>query len=48
MQWGDQHVNDGHGPVVLRHRDTGETVQVQLRTSSGLPVQPDEIVPEAR
>lgn len=47
MQWGDQHVNGGHGPVVLRHRDTGEQVQVELRTASGAPVQPHEIVPSA-
>jgi phosphoribosylformylglycinamidine synthase len=26
----------------------GENVQVELRTSSGLPVQPNEIVPRAR
>jgi DNA-binding HxlR family transcriptional regulator len=48
MQWGDQHVNDGEGPVVLEHRDSGEKVQVELRTSSGLSVQPNEIVPRSR
>ena len=45
MQWGDQYVNDGHGPVELRHRQTGETVGVELRTGSGRPVQPNEIEP---
>ncbi|MGD9999820.1 MAG: winged helix-turn-helix transcriptional regulator [Ilumatobacteraceae bacterium] len=48
MQWGDQHVNGGAGPVELRHRDSGETVQVQLRTVSGRPVEPDQIVPVVR
>lgn len=48
MQWGDQHVNGGHGPVILQHRPTGEPVQVELRTTSGLPVQANEIVPRAR
>jgi DNA-binding HxlR family transcriptional regulator len=45
MQWGDQYVNDGHGPVELRHRGTDELVGVELRTSSGRPVEPNEIEP---
>jgi DNA-binding HxlR family transcriptional regulator len=45
MQWGDQYVNNGHGPVELRHRSTGELVGVELRTSTGRPVQPNEIEP---
>jgi DNA-binding HxlR family transcriptional regulator len=48
MQWGDQHVNGGNGPVSLHHRDTGEQVHLQLRTTSGQLVEPNEIVPRAR
>jgi DNA-binding HxlR family transcriptional regulator len=48
MHWGDQHINGGTGPIELRHRDSGEAVEVQLRTTSGRPVAPDEIVPVVR
>jgi DNA-binding HxlR family transcriptional regulator len=44
MRWGDEHVNGGIGPVELRHRTSGEPVEVQLRTSSGRRVEPNEIV----
>ena len=45
MTWGDRHVNDGLGPVVLEDRVTGERVGVELRSASGRLVQPNEIVP---
>jgi DNA-binding HxlR family transcriptional regulator len=48
MQWGDQHVNGGNGPVSLHQRDTGERVHLQLRTTSGQLVEPNEIVPQTR
>lgn len=47
MQWGDEYVNGGNGPVTLRHRDTGATVGVELRTANG-PVEPNQIVPTLR
>lgn len=48
MQWGDQHVNDGDGPVSLHHRESGEQVRLELRTTSGALVEPNEIIPRAR
>lgn len=35
MQWGDRWLDDRGGPVVLRHRDCGERVGVQLRCAAG-------------
>jgi DNA-binding HxlR family transcriptional regulator len=35
MQWGDRWLDDGHGPIELRHHGCGETVSVQLRCASG-------------
>ena len=47
MEWGDQYVNDGNAPVSLRERATGDEVRLELRTVSGRPVQPNEIVARA-
>lgn len=47
MQWGDAYVNEGDGPVTLRHRDTGAIVRVELRTPEG-PIEPHEIQPVLR
>ena len=44
MEWGDEYVYGGAGPVVLRERTTGEQVRLELRTSTG-PVEPSQIVP---
>ena len=43
MQWGDRWLDDGGGPVELRHRDCGEPVAVQLSCAAGHPVTPDEL-----
>ncbi|MCU1400157.1 MAG: transcriptional regulator, hxlr family protein [Acidimicrobiales bacterium] len=48
MEWGDEYLCGGEGPVTLEHRDTGETVHVELRTVSGTPVEPSEIITKAR
>jgi DNA-binding HxlR family transcriptional regulator len=48
MEWGDRHVNGGRAPIVLRHRDSGERVRVELRTESGARAEPNEIVPRTR
>lgn len=45
MEWGDEHVNGGSGPVTLRHRATGAEVRLELRTDDG-PVAANEITPE--
>ncbi|HEX4108861.1 MAG TPA: helix-turn-helix domain-containing protein [Solirubrobacteraceae bacterium] len=34
MQWGDRWIDDGGGPVELRHRGCGETVTAQLRCAA--------------
>jgi DNA-binding HxlR family transcriptional regulator len=44
MQWGDAHVREDEPPIVLRHRDTGAPVRLELRAGDG-PVEPHEIVP---
>ncbi len=43
MAWGDEHLNDGDGPVALFDRRTGEPVVLELRTASGAVVQPSDI-----
>ena len=45
MQWGDRYVNDGSGPVTLHERATGDMVGVELRTTAGRRVEPNEIEP---
>jgi len=45
MNWGDEHVYDGAAPVELLERDSGERVRLELRTESGRPVEPDQMVP---
>ncbi len=48
MSWGDRHVNDDDGPVVLHDRHTGETVRLEMRTPSGRLVEPNEMEPRVR
>jgi DNA-binding HxlR family transcriptional regulator len=43
MQWGDRWLDDGGGPVELRHRDCGERVGVELRCAAGHTVTSDEL-----
>jgi hypothetical protein len=43
MQWGDRWLDDGGGPVGLRHRNCGEPVAVELRCAAGHSVIPDEV-----
>lgn len=40
MEWGDEHVNGGRGPFTLHDETSGERVRVELRTTSGAPVEP--------
>ena len=47
MQWGDEYLNDGSGPVRLTDRVTGDQVGVELRTTAGRRVEPNEIRPRA-
>ncbi len=35
MQWGDRHLADECGPVVVRHRDCGEPVSAVLTCAAG-------------
>jgi DNA-binding HxlR family transcriptional regulator len=48
MQWGDRWLDEGGGPVELRHRDCGEPVAVELRCAAGHDVTPDELDLAAR
>ena len=48
MEWGDEYLYDGKGPVILEDRETGETVGVELRSSSGMLVEPNQIVTRER
>jgi len=48
MEWGDEFVNTGHPPVSLQERETGEEVRVELRTTSGRRVEPNQLVPVRR
>jgi DNA-binding HxlR family transcriptional regulator len=43
MQWGDRWLQPARPPVVLRHRDCGETVQVNLSCDAGHQVSADEL-----
>lgn len=48
MEWGDEYLFDGEGPIILEDRETGDTVGVELRSSSGALVQPNQIVTRER
>jgi DNA-binding HxlR family transcriptional regulator len=48
MQWGDRWLDEGGGPVELRHRDCGEAVRAELRCAAGHPVTTDELSLAAR
>jgi DNA-binding HxlR family transcriptional regulator len=43
MQWGNRWLDERGGPVELRHRECGETVQTELRCAAGHPVSADEL-----
>lgn len=43
MQWGDRWLDDRGGPIELRHRDCGETVQVEMRCASGHQVATEDV-----
>ena len=43
--WGDRHLNDGAGPVDLIDVVTGDEVGVELRTTGGRQVSPNEMRP---
>lgn len=45
MAWGDEYVNDGHGPISLHEKATGDPVRLELRTASGHVVQPNAMMP---
>jgi DNA-binding HxlR family transcriptional regulator len=45
MKWGDEHVNDGRAPVSLHEKGTGDLVQLELRSTSGRIVPPNELEP---
>jgi DNA-binding HxlR family transcriptional regulator len=48
MEWGDEYLNDGKGPVVLEDRASGDRVRVELRSTSGAVVEPNQIVTRPR
>ena len=50
MSWGDRHVNGDDGPVHrhLHDRQSGEIVNLELRTPSGRVVAPNEMEPRVR
>ena len=48
MEWGDEYLYEGEGPVILEDRVTGDTVGVELRSSTGRRVEPNEIVTRER
>ena len=48
MEWGDEYLYEGEGPVILEDRVTGDTVGVELRSSSGRLVEPNEIITRDR
>jgi DNA-binding HxlR family transcriptional regulator len=48
MQWGDRWLDDGGGPVELRHRGCGEPVAAELRCAAGHAVDSDELDLAAR
>jgi DNA-binding HxlR family transcriptional regulator len=43
MQWGDRWLDDGGGPVELRHGDCGERVGVELRCAADHRVAADQL-----
>jgi len=43
MQWGDRWLAPDGPPVVLRHRDCGETVRAELRCGAGHEVYADDL-----
>ena len=43
MEWGDENLNDGHGPFTLHHHESGDRVHVELRTVGGEPVEPHQM-----
>jgi len=45
MEWGDEYVRDGRPLLTLCDRQSGEKVELQLRSTSGRLVQPNELVP---
>jgi DNA-binding HxlR family transcriptional regulator len=45
MKWGDDYINDGQGPVSLHDKATGDLVQLELRSSAGRIVAPNELEP---
>ena len=47
MEWGDQFLSDGEAPLVLFERESGEEVRLEMRTSSGNRVEPDQIITRA-
>jgi DNA-binding HxlR family transcriptional regulator len=47
MEWGDEYLNGGDGPISLEHRETGKGVRLELRTDDG-PIEPNQIVPRLR
>jgi DNA-binding HxlR family transcriptional regulator len=47
MQWGDQYVNGGQGPVTLHEIGTDDEVRLELRSASGRRVEPNEILPRS-
>jgi DNA-binding HxlR family transcriptional regulator len=48
MEWGDEYINDGRGPVVLQERETGDTVRLELRSTAGAIIEPNQIVTRPR
>lgn len=43
MEWGDEFVNDGHGPYTLHEDNSGARVHVELRAEDGARVEPHKI-----
>ena len=43
MRWGDRWLDERGGPVELRHRECGESVDVELRCAAGHEVASDEL-----
>lgn len=42
MEWGDEYLNDGHGPVRLEDRKSGQRVRVELRADDRR-IEPNQI-----
>jgi hypothetical protein len=43
MQWGDRWLAEAGPPVLLRHRDCGDTVHAELRCGAGHAVSADDL-----